>query len=48
MILDGEIVAYDARKSQFSVAATLFWFLGSDAIYHVFDVIFLHGHSTRG
>ena len=49
MIVDGEIVAYDAEdKPDFQ---TLQHFADSPQtpiIYHVFDLLFLNGHSTEG
>lgn len=48
MILDGEIVAYDASgKPSFQ---SLQHYAGSSRVtlvYHVFDLLFLNGHSTR-
>lgn len=49
MILDGEIVAYDASGNpSFQSLQHYSGSSGVTLIYHVFDVIFLHGHSTRG
>ncbi len=47
MILDGEIVAYDNGKPSFQSLQHYSDHSATPLIYHVFDILYLNGHSTE-